>query len=101
MTAEFGLRLTRRAERDIQRAAEWWELNRSLAPGAVKLEVTEACELLQSQPGVGARAIDTKTAGVRRFHLSRIHHFLYYRIRGGTVEVLALWHTSRGRSPGL
>ena len=101
MTAELGLRLTRRAERHIQRATEWWELNRTLAPGAVKLEVKEACELLQSQSGVGARAIDTKAAGVRRFHLSRIHHFLYYRVRGRTVEVLALWHTSRGRGPGL
>lgn len=101
MTAEFGLRVTARARRHIRQAADWWELNRPLAPGAVKLELGEAFDLLRSQPGIGARATDTKAEGVRRFHLSRIHYFLYYRVVGGTVEVLALRHTSRGAGPQL
>ena len=42
MTAEFGLRVTARARRHIRQAAELWELNRPLAPGAVKQELGEA-----------------------------------------------------------
>ncbi len=101
MTAEFGLRITARARRQIRQAADWWELNRPLAPGAVKQELGEAFDLLRLEPGIGARAIDTEATGVRRFHLSRIHYFLYYRVSGSTVEVLALWHTSRGGGPKL
>ena len=53
------------------------------------------------QPGVGARAVNARLAGVRRVHLSRVHYHLYYRVRSdpGGVEILALWHTSRGTSP--
>lgn len=34
-------------------------------------------------------------------HLSRIRQFLYYRVRGEQIEILALWHLSRGEDPGL
>jgi plasmid stabilization system protein ParE len=47
--------------------------------------------------------MNTKLAGVRRIHLSRIRYHLYYRVasHGGAVEILALWHTSRGKGPGV
>ena len=67
----------------------------------MKLELGEVFDLLRSQPGIGARATDSKAEGVRRFHLSRIHCFLYYRVIEDTVEVLALRHTSRGAGPQL
>src|SRR4030042_1907417 len=53
-------------------------------------------ELISAQPQIGAKAANVKLAGVRRIHLSRIHYYLYYRVRGPpeVVEVLALWHTS-------
>jgi plasmid stabilization system protein ParE len=96
---EISLRVTRRAHAHIRRAAEWWELNRPLAPGAVHEELDQAFALLRSQPRIGAIAMNARTRGVRRIHLERIHYFLYYRVRGSTVQVLALWHTSRGRDP--
>jgi plasmid stabilization system protein ParE len=46
-------------------------------------------------------ATNVKTRGVRRLHLERIHYFLYYRLRGTAVQILALRHTSRGSGPGL
>lgn len=101
MTPETPLRVTRRAHSHIRRAAEWWELNRPLAPGAVHEELDQAFALLRSQPRIGAVAMNTMARGVRRLHLERIHYFLYYRLRRGTVEVLALWHTSRGSGPAL
>jgi plasmid stabilization system protein ParE len=57
--------------------------------------------LIALQPDIGARALNAKLSGVRRVHLSRVRYHLYYRSRldHGTVEVLALWHTSRGTGP--
>lgn len=42
----------------------------------------------------GARA-----PGVRRLFLGRIGYFVDYRVESGALEVLALWHASRGEQP--
>ena len=62
-----------------------------------------ALELISAQPQIGTRATNTRLAGVRRIHLSRIDYYLYYRVREAPkgVEILTLWHTSRGSEPGL
>ena len=50
----------------------------------------------------GARATNSKLEGVRRVHLARVHYHLYYRTtHEPVIEVLALWHTSRGTPPDL
>lgn len=95
------VRVTKRAERHIDEAASWWEQNRPHAPGAVDEELAETFSLLATQPGIGAPALDTKAKDVKRVLLARIHYRLYYRVRGDEVQVLALWHTSRGTGPGL
>lgn len=33
--------------------------------------------------------------------LSRVRYYVYYRATGDALEVLAFWHTSRGRQPPL
>jgi plasmid stabilization system protein ParE len=93
------VRVTKRADAHIDRAAAWWEENRQLAPTALKEELDEAFSLLSVQPAIGAPALNVKTKGVRRIHLARVHYYLYYRVRGDEVQILALWHTSRGVGP--
>ena len=46
----------------------------------------------------GDRSLNVKLPGVRRVHMARIHYHVYYRVADTppAVEVLALWHTSRG-----
>lgn len=95
------VRVTKRAQARIDRAALWWDQNRPLAPGALDEELAEAFSLLSAEPGIGAPALNVRAEGVRRVHLARVHYHLYYRVRGGQVEVLALWHTSRGAGPFL
>ena len=85
----------------IDRAAQWWDENRALAPEAFDEELAEAFSLLGIESGIGAPASNVRAQGVRRLHLARIHYFLYYRSRGEEVQVLALWHTSRGAGPNL
>src|SRR4249920_3465398 len=95
------VRVTKRAQAQIDRAAVWWDENRELAPEAFDEDIAEAFSLLSVQPAVGAPLVNARTQGVRRLHLARIHYYLYYRVRGGQVQVLSIWHTARGRGPTL
>ena len=95
------VQITRRASAQIGEAASWWFENRPAARGALKEELNHACDLISHQPEVGARAANVKLAGVRRIHLSRVRYFLYYRVHATRIEILALWHSSRGQGPNL
>ena len=80
-------------------ASAWWAENRPSAPGAVFEEVDRILGLRSVQPGIGARARRAKLRGVRRATLPRVRYYVYYRVTGGSLEVLAFWHTSRAREP--
>ena len=99
MTAPLTIKVSRRATAQVERAAEWWQENRPAAPGAVREDIARALSLLSTQPGLGVPARRAKARGIRRLTLSRIRYYLYYRVSKGTLEVLALWHVSRGREP--
>ena len=99
MSEPLDVRFTARARRQVDEAASWWEENRPLAAGAIHDELSIALELLRHQPGIGSRATNAKLADVRRWHLSRVHYNLYYRVTRGAVQVLAFWHASRGTEP--
>ena len=62
-------------------------------------ELREAFALLAVQPAIGSPALNPNMKGVRRIHLARVHYHLYYRVHGEEVQILALWHTSRGVEP--
>jgi plasmid stabilization system protein ParE len=96
------LQVVANAERQIREAAQWWHQNRRAAPSLFRQELTRGFELITTHPDIGPRALDVDLPEVRRLHLSRIHYYLYYRAVGeDAVEVLALWHTSRGQGPFL
>ena len=97
----MNVRVTRRAQAQIDRAAEWWDEHRDLAPEAFDEDLAKAFSLLSVEPAIGPPVPDAGAPDIRRLHLARIRYHLYYRIRGGDVEVLAIWHTSRGSGPRL
>ena len=101
MTSPLPIKVTRHAAREIAEACEWWDTNRPAAPGALRQEIARLFHLIALQPGIGARALNAQLPGVRRVHLGRVHYHLYYRVRSdpAAVEILALWHTSRGSGP--
>jgi len=68
---------------------------------SITLALDKAFEQITRHGGIGGRALNTRTPGVRRIHLSKVNYYLYYRLSGEVVEVLDLWHTSRGSDPGL
>lgn len=96
------LRVTKEAERQIREASAWWHANRPAARGLFRQELSRGFDFITTQPEIGTKALDISVRGVRRLHLIRIHYYLYYRVRDDdSVEVVALWHTSRGRGPIL
>ena len=101
MTSPLQIKVARNAQTQIEEAAAWWAQNRPLAPGAVRQDLDRILSLLAVEPGIGARAKRAKLRDVRRVTLTRIRYYVYYRVSGDALEVLAFWHSSRGRQPRL
>jgi len=90
-----------RAQREIERAAEWWLENRPAAPGAIRKDLEAALTLLVEEPGIGTKVETTRSDIVRRLYLTRVQYFVYYRVRGKFLDVVAFWHASREAGPSL
>ena len=60
-----------------------------------------ALDLLVREPGVGSKVETSRSEIVRRLYLGRIHYFVYYRVRGNMLEVVAFWHERRGHTPNV
>ena len=104
MSQRLPVSFTRRASTQVEEAGNWWRENRTKAPEALREELARALELIASQPQVGAIARNPKLAGVRRILLSRVRYHLYYRLletHSRSIQVVALWHASRGEQPQL
>jgi plasmid stabilization system protein ParE len=103
VSSPLPVRIVSTAARSILDAAEWWVSNRPKAPAAFAEELERALQLIATQPAVGAQALNVKLAGIRRIHLTRVRYHLYYRVAKSParIEVLALWHTSRGSTPPI
>jgi plasmid stabilization system protein ParE len=99
VTPPLQIKVSQDAKAQIEEAAAWWARNRPLVPGAVRQDLDRILGLLSVNPGLGARARRAKLEGVRRVTLSRVRYYVYYRVFGDALEVLAFWHTSRGRQP--
>ena len=101
MTRARRLDITETAQGHIAEVAAWWTKHRPAVPDAVVEDLNRVLELLLAEPEMGARARSTRLPDVRRVTMSRIRYHLYYRLVGDAIQVLALWHTSRGRGPEL
>ena len=99
MSPPLQIRVSPQALVQIEEAASWWERNRPSAPNAIHHDVPEILTVLSTQPGVGAPARRSRVIGVRRVNLTRVRYYIYYRVSGGFLDVLAFWHTSRAGHP--
>lgn len=95
------IEVTPRAALHVEHAAQWWAENRLAAPDAIRVDLEEALGLLVQQPGIGGRSKSARYPDLRRLYLSRVQYHVYYRVKGGTLFVMAFWHASRGSGPSL
>lgn len=82
------VRIKPRAQREIHRAAEWWQANRPAAPGAIAAEVRAAVGILVERPRIGVRLLNSRDPETRRFYLARTGYFIYYRTGGQSLMLL-------------
>lgn len=104
MTGPLPIEVSALADRQIEEADRWWRKNRDKAPHAIREELARIGALIASQPQLGARATNVKLLGVRRIHIERIYHHIYYRIVGSPpayVEIVAFWGSRRGSGPPI
>lgn len=104
MSEPLPIHVSALAAAQVHAAEMWWQANRPKAPGAIRAELERASPLLALQPDIGARALNVTLPGVRRLHLGRIRYDLYYRVVDAPprrIEILALWHASRGGLPPI
>ena len=103
MTPLFRIDVGHRARRQVKELNAWWRKNRTAARTAVQDELTRVFRLILNHPHIGPPALDVDLPEIRRIHLSRIGHYLYYRVleSEGIIEVLAVWSDSRGEGPPI
>jgi plasmid stabilization system protein ParE len=103
VTRLFRLEVGRQARRQVRDLNAWWRQNRTSASTAVRDELTRVFRLILNQPRIGPVAVDVDLLDVRRVHLSRIGHYVYYRVLDAEaiIEVLAVWSDSRGEGPRI
>jgi plasmid stabilization system protein ParE len=99
----FRFRVSPRAGRQIRAAAKWWLENRTAAPTMFRDELEDAYALIEELPFAGEAVPHSRIAGLRRVLLGHTQYHLYYAVAedDAIVEVLSLWHTSRGNRPRL
>jgi plasmid stabilization system protein ParE len=92
--------VSRRAENEIAKHDRWWRQNRDNV-NAFSEDIANALELLRRSPEVGTRTMGMKRRDVFRHTIGRIRYYMYYTYSPDDVRILAIWHTSRERSPRL
>jgi plasmid stabilization system protein ParE len=96
------VQLTAPAARQLAQARDWWLEHRDKAPWALDQDIDGLILLLEERPELIGRPVESMPA-VRRVFLRRVRYFVYFEIvdEGDRVEILAVWHASRGSDPDL
>jgi plasmid stabilization system protein ParE len=99
MNEPLGIVFQRRATREVERIDEWWRANRRAAPDLFITELGRMLSAVAILPTLGAPSMSDRIAGVRRVLPPKTRYHVYYRIRGGSLQVLAVWHARRRAGP--
>jgi len=91
------LRWLRRALSNLEAEAAYIATDDPVAASLVVQRVLDAVDALADQPGLGRPG---RIPGTRELVVSKTRYVVPYRVRGDTVEILRLFHTSRQPPPG-
>lgn len=97
------MRVSPRAGWQLRDAARWWSVNRTAAPTLFSDELEAAYTLIADMPYAGEGVPHPQIAGLRRILLGRTQYYLYYSPseEERTIDILSLWHSSRGEPPRI
>ncbi|MFM7626330.1 MAG: type II toxin-antitoxin system RelE/ParE family toxin [Gammaproteobacteria bacterium] len=86
------LRWLRTALRNLDDEATYISEDDPAAATRVVQRVMQAVALLEAQPGIGRPG---RVPGTRELLVPRTRYLVPYRVRGQTIEILRVFHTSR------
>ena len=86
------VRWLRKALRNLDEEATYIAVDDDRAARLVVQRILEAVALLADQPGLGRPG---RVPGTRELVVPKTRYIVPYRVRGQTVEVLRVFHTSR------
>ena len=100
--ASFRVVVSKTVRKQTRAIATWWQRNRLAAPLLFRQEFAQAIQQLEEAPFL-ALLDEIERPGIRRILLAKTRYHLYFRISEGEtrVEIIAVWHTSRGYLPPL
>ena len=101
MTQPLRIVFQRRASQDVERIDAWCQANQTSAPDLFLRELERVLDAIALLPHLGALAKHSRLEGVRRIVLAKSRHHVYYRQTVDAIQVLAVWHASRGQPPSL
>lgn len=101
MSGPLSVVFQRRAAREIEEIEQWWREHRPSAPALFLTELERTLAAAALVPTLGSPARHARADGVRRLLLRRTRYYVYYRVRGDILQVLAVWHAARGSGPGV
>jgi plasmid stabilization system protein ParE len=82
----------RHALQNLEQEAAYIAQDDAAVASLVVQRVMEAVAMLAEQPGLGRPG---RVPGTRELVVTKTRYLVPYRVRGGTVEVLRVFHTSR------
>lgn len=102
MTA-YSVIVSPRAREQVLAISQWWRENRDKNPFLFEDELIDGLALIGKSPLVSAVYRVMSQRVVRRVRLSGSRYYIYFEVddRAEKVNVLAVWHASRGNGPRL
>ena len=96
------LEVTKRAQREAKRLAQWWLENRDKAPELFEEELIAAYRLILSDPALGQTYLVSRGRRIQRVLMPGTkNHVYYYRQDSELLRVVSVWGAVRGREPRL
>jgi toxin ParE1/3/4 len=86
------VRWLRKALQNLDEEATYIAADDAAAARLVVARVLEAVAMLSQQPGIGRPG---RVPGTRELIVLKTRYIVPYRVRGETVEILRVFHTSR------
>jgi plasmid stabilization system protein ParE len=90
------LKVLPRAVRDLENIQAYISADNGEAAEAVILKLAKSLSLITSRPELGRPIPESRS---REWSVPGLPYTIPYRVRGETVEVLRVFHTSRLRPP--
>jgi len=84
--------LTEECEEMLDEALMYISEDSPVQARIMRQQFTETCEMIQRMPRIGA----AYEKGMRRMKLGKFRYYIYYRETKAVIEILGIWHTSKG-----